>query len=48
MASKAQVAMRLASSGVRVIIANGRRDGILTDVLTSPGSTVHTEFVPAK
>ena len=48
MASKAQVAMRLASSGVRVIIANGRRDGILTDVLTSPGSTVHTEFVPSK
>ena len=48
MASKAQVAMQLASSGVRVIIANGRRDGILTDVLTSPGSTVHTEFVPSK
>ena len=48
MASKAQVATQLAAGGIRVIIANGKRDGILTDVLTSPDSTVHTEFVPSK
>ena len=48
MASKAQVAMQLASAGIRVIIANGRRDGILAGVLNSPESTLHTEFVPSK
>ena len=47
MASKCQVACRLAESGIRVIIANGRRDGILVDVLTSPDGAVYTEFIPA-
>ena len=46
MASKCQVACRLAGNGIRVIIANGRRDGILVDVLTSPEGAVHTEFIP--
>ena len=48
MSSKCNVAMQLAASGIRVIIANGKRDGVLVDVLTAPERTVHTEFVPAK
>ena len=46
MSSKCHVAERLASTGIRVIIANGRREGILVDVLTRPDEAVHTEFVP--
>ena len=38
--------MQLAAQGIRVIIANGRREDVLLDVLTAPGSAVHTEFVP--
>ena len=44
MVSKCQVAKRLASEGIRVIIANGKREGILVDVLNYPNKTVHTEF----
>ena len=47
MLSKCNVAMKLASEGIRVIIANGNRENILVDVLTDPSKTVHTEFVPA-
>lgn len=47
MLSKCNVAMKLASDGIRVIIANGKREGILVDVLTKPEETVHTEFVPS-
>ena len=47
MASKCLVARHLAEQGIRVIIANGRRDDILTDVLDHPMDTVHTEFEPA-
>ena len=47
MASKCLVARHLAEQGIRVIIANGRRDDILTDVLGHPLATVHTEFEPA-
>ena len=48
MSSKCHVAMKLASEGIKVIIANGRRDNILVNVLDSPDVTVHTEFVPVK
>ena len=47
MVSKCLVARHLAELGIRVVIANGRREGILTDVLSHPGDTLHTEFVPA-
>ncbi len=47
MASKCLVAKHLAEQGIRVIIANGRRDDILTDVLDHPLATIHTEFEPA-
>jgi glutamate 5-kinase len=48
MTSKCQVARNLAASGIRVIIANGRREGILTGVLASPEKMIHTEFEPGK
>ena len=47
MASKCLVASHLAEQGIRVVIANGRREGILTDVLARPSDTLHTEFEPA-
>jgi len=46
MLSKCHVAKKLAGEGIRVIIANGSRDGILVDVLSHPETAVHTEFVP--
>ncbi|MBQ9477822.1 MAG: glutamate 5-kinase [Bacteroidales bacterium] len=46
MQSKYRIAARLAASGTRVIIANGTRERILTDLLTDPDHTVHTEFTP--
>ena len=48
MGSKCQVAARLAEAGVRVIITNGNRDGILPAVLNDPAGTPHTEFVPTR
>ena len=47
MVSKCQVAARLAAEGIRVIITNGNRDGVLPAVLNHPEDTPHTEFVPA-
>lgn len=46
MESKYKTAMAVARAGIRVIIANGNRDNILPDVLTSPSTTLHTEFLP--
>lgn len=47
MMSKCRTAKAAAEKGIRVIIANGRRDGILNDVLERPDETVHTEITPA-
>ena len=47
MVSKCQVASRLAGQGIRVIITNGNREGILPAVLNNPAETPHTVFVPA-
>ena len=47
MASKYHVAAGAAADGVRVIIANGKRDGIIAGVLTDPENNIHTEFEPA-
>lgn len=47
MTTKCTVARRVADEGIRVIIANGRREDILTDLVRRPDSVVHTEFVPA-
>ncbi len=45
MTSKCAVARRVADEGIRVMIANGKRDNILTDLIGRPDTTVHTEFV---
>ena len=44
MTSKCRIALETAAAGIPVIIANGTRDQILTDLLTKPEKTVHTEF----
>ncbi len=46
MGTKYGIARKLSEEGVKVIIANGRRQGILTDLVNRPGDTPHTEFVP--
>lgn len=47
MMSKFRTAKAAAEKGIRVIIANGRRDGILNDVLDRPSETIHTEITSA-
>lgn len=46
MTAKCSIARKVADEGIRVIIANGRRNGILNDLLTKPNDTIHTEFTP--
>ena len=46
LASKCHTAKNAASKGIRTILANGRRDHILTDILRKPEDTVFTEFIP--
>lgn len=48
MESKYHTARSVADAGIRVIIANGKRNNILPDVLTNPENTPHTEFLPVK
>ena len=48
MITKYNTARRVAEEGIRVIIANGRRDGILIDLLRRPDSVPHTTFLPAE
>lgn len=47
MTTKCNIARRVAAEGIRVIIANGKRDGILTDLATNPEGVPHTEFTPS-
>lgn len=46
MKTKAHIAMKVAEEGIKVIIANGQRDNILTDLLTRPNEVPHTVFEP--
>ena len=46
MHSKYTTASKVAQTGIRVIIANGERENILTDLFEHPESTPHTEFLP--
>jgi len=46
MLTKSHMAQKVAQLGISVHIANGTRDGILTDVLD--GKATHTHFVPNK
>lgn len=47
MLTKTTIARKVADEGITVIIANGKRDNILTDLLLRPDSTVCTRFTPA-
>jgi glutamate 5-kinase len=46
MHSKYTTASKVSQSGIRVIIANGERENILTDLIEHPDVTLHTEFQP--
>ena len=45
MISKYNTARMVAESGVRVIIANGKRNNILPEVILNPENVLHTEFL---
>ena len=47
MLTKTHIARKVADEGISVIIANGKRDNILTDLVTHPDTTLCTRFVPA-
>ena len=44
--TKCNIARKVADEGIRVVIANGKRDNILLRLFDSPQETLHTEFVP--
>ena len=46
MLTKTTIARKVADEGIAVIIANGKRENILTDLLERPDETVCTRFVP--
>ncbi|MGN1215440.1 MAG: glutamate 5-kinase [Candidatus Cryptobacteroides sp.] len=47
MLTKTSIAQKVALEGIRVIIANGKKDNILVDLFENPSGTVHTEFIPS-
>lgn len=47
MQTKTNIARKVADEGISVIIANGKRENILVDLLFRPAETVCTRFVPA-
>lgn len=47
MTAKCAIARKAADEGIRVVIANGRRPGILNAILGGDENAVYTEFVPA-
>jgi len=44
MLSKSTTAMEVAAAGITVIIANGKRENILSNLITDAANTIHTEF----
>lgn len=47
MLTKTNIARKVADEGITVIIANGKRDNILIDLLQQPDETVCTRFIPS-
>jgi len=47
MLTKTNIARKVADEGITVIIANGKKDNILVDLLRKPKTTVCTRFVPS-
>lgn len=46
MITKCRIARKVAEEGVEVIIANGKRDRVLCDLIEHPEAVPHTTFVP--
>lgn len=46
MITKYGIARKVSDEGIRVIIANGKTDGILMKLVEHPQKTIHTEFLP--
>lgn len=46
MMTKAKIASKVADEGIKVIIANGQTENILTELALHPQQTMHTEFRP--
>ena len=46
MQTKCGIARKVADEGIEVIIANGRREQVLVDLMLRPGSVVCTRFAP--
>ncbi|MEG0454200.1 MAG: PUA domain-containing protein, partial [Bacteroides sp.] len=47
MLTKTNIARKVADEGITVIIANGKRDNILVDLLQKPTETLCTRFTPS-
>ena len=48
MLTKTTIARKVADEGITVVIANGKKDNILIDLLQHPETTVCTRFVPVQ
>ena len=48
MLTKSRIANQVANEGIEVIVANGKRDNILIDLLTPDSDTISTRFLPAE
>ncbi|MCQ2146407.1 MAG: glutamate 5-kinase [Bacteroidales bacterium] len=46
MITKCTIARKVAEEGIKVMIANGKKDNILVDLLLSDNPPIHTEFIP--
>jgi glutamate 5-kinase len=46
MQSKYATASKIQMAGIRVIIANGKRENILVDLMEDQQNVPHTEFIP--
>ena len=46
MLTKCHIASQIADEGIRVIIANGKKENILIHLTKNPDTTVHTAFLP--
>ena len=47
MLTKCNIARKVAEEGIRVIIANGKRENILIQLAEEPENVVHSEFIPS-
>lgn len=47
MLTKCSIAQKVADEGITVIIANGKKDNILVDLLAKDSRTVCTRFIPS-